>query len=245
MNNRVEVNIPDLLKLTERQSINSIAKQYGYSYATVYRRVEELKINKANQDKIEMEEIKKVRPLKKSSIQVINSATFRYINVDIMDNTDIQEPLFFLAENEMIEANHYEFIFRKSELGFEKEMSIDYETFERIEKIESLTICNRVKEYSNGVYFTDDIDIFYAELEEGVDLEQPIGLSFNRKIGEITQLLEKSYKGALDRKGNIYRVGLIFKVSSDLMSRLRDCFEITHKLYNPENKDYPIIKNLK
>lgn len=243
MNNRVEVNIPELLKLTESRSINSIAKQYGYSYATVYRRVEELKINKAKQDKIEFEEVKKVRPLKKSSIQVINSATFRYINVDIQDETDIQQELFILTDKDLIELKHYEFTFSKSDNGFDKEMRIDFETFERIEKIENLTICNRLKKYTNGVYFTDDIDIFYAEMKEDTDLSQPTYLLFNKKMAEISSLSKNAYKGALSREGNVYIIGTIFKVSSDMMKKLRKTFDIEHKIYNKDITKYPLIKN--
>lgn len=243
MNNRVEINIPDLLKLTESRSINSIAKQYGYSYATVYRRVEELKISKANKETIEKEEIKKVRPLKKSSVKLTNSENLQYINIDILDDTDLQEEICILADNKMIDITDYKFVFSKQNNKIEKSMVIDYETFNNIEKCENLTICNRIKIYTKGVYFTNNIDLFYAELSEETDLSKPIFMIFNRIKGEITSLAEKSYSGALNREGNKYYVGTIFKVSTDMMKRLRESFKITHKVYNEDSKDYPVIKN--
>lgn len=242
--NKVEINIPDLLKLTESQSINSIAKQYGYSYATLYRRVEELKKEKSESDRVEQEFIKKVRPLKKSSIQVINSVTFRYLNIDIQDNTDIQEELFILANNEeLIELNNYEFNFSKSGDRFDKEMRIDCEVYEKIEKIENLMICNRIKEYTNGAYFTDDKDIFYATISEDLDIEKEIFISFNKKIADITSLYSNSYRGALHKSGNVFTIGRVFKVSTENMRRLRESFLITHRLHNIHETNYPIVKN--
>lgn len=243
MNNRVEINIPDLLKLTESRSINSIAKQYGYSYATVYRRVEELKISKANKETIEKEEIKKVRPLKKSSVKLTNSENLQYINIDILDDTDLQEEICILADNKMIDIAQYEFIFSKKNNIIEKSIMVDFDIFKKLEKCENLTICNRIKIYTRGVYFNNDNDLFYAELAENTDLSKPIFMIFNRTKGEITGLVGASYSGALTRDRNKYYVGTIFKVSTDMMKRLRESFKITHKVYNEDIKDYPVIKN--
>lgn len=233
MNNRVDINIPNLLEMVESndRSINSLAKEYGISYATLNRRVRELQSIRDEEVALNARMIDDT-PISKDCIRVVNVDDSSFVDIFLHENTTFNKSIYASSDDEAYEIDSYEIQIKRNDDKIQYRMNVKNKTFNKIKDLS--VIKNRMVLKGDFAYIgTDEDNFLQVSIQRDIDFKKEVFFCFNDRAVNITEHFSKVREELIKFEDDIQEYEIFF-------------IEVDDNVYNTLNqfrKSNPLIRN--
>lgn len=222
----------DLLKLVKDKTIYQLSEDFNIPYSTLLRAFKRMKKEEALKNKVNKK--KELKPLIKSGAVLVNSMTLESKEIEIIEDTDIEDNLFLLIDNKFIELDRFDFILNKtSNNTFIKKIVVHDELFNSVCDNKEVKLCNRLLIESNNAILksqSHSINIFISDLFD-INKEEH-HMVFDKKYLDITYLIKTAYKKIVKNDLNVCYTNLIINTSDVVFIRIINAFNLNLKNNN-------------
>lgn len=222
----------DLLKLVKDKTIYQLSEELNIPYSTLLRAFKRMKKEEDLKNKVNKK--KELKPLIKSGAVLVNSMTLENKEIEIIEDTDIEDNLFLLVDNKFIELDRFDFTLNKtSKNTFIKKFIVHDELFNNICENEEVKVCNKLIIESNNAILkskSHSLNIFISDLFDINKKEHH--LVFNKKYIDISYLIKTAYSKIVRNDLNICYTNLIINTSDVVFIRIINAFKLNLKNNN-------------
>lgn len=242
---KINIQIPELLELVKYNSIYYIAKEYGYSYATLYREVERLKGIEQRQREIQLAKQKTIAGFNNFIVYNADKSLNTFVMCD--NKLNINEDIYFYFKEQdnlqILKAYKFEVVSTEAEKIFS--IVIDNNSiFKSVinTDFDNIMLCNLIKrDVKDKIIIKHKNKCMFLNLDKSFNKEEKAYLvdTKNNKKGDISEIMFNAKIQLIKRVSNIEHYSLIAEVSDSLFENINKTFNYT----TYEDSNHLIIKN--